>query len=92
MALRFRGKRIGVEKNKKQSKKETSFYIAPDTEEFAGTIKYISAELQTDLKVGDRVCFGNQFQLVKLEGADICVMEDTNVLATIDEEKPKENQ
>ena len=92
MSLRFRGKRIGVEKNKKQSKKETSFYVEPPVEEFSGTIKYVSSDLQTDLKIGDRVYFGNQYQLVKLEGADICVMEDTNVLATLDEEKPKENQ
>lgn len=85
--IKFRDKRVGVEKLKKQNKKE-SFIVVPDHDEYLGIVRYISEGFATDLKVGMTVYFGNQFQTVKMNSADICVMDDSNVFAmVVDEEK-----
>lgn len=89
--IKFRDKRVGVEKLKKQSKKESSPFggiIMPDQDEYLGTIRYVSEDAAKDLQVGLKVYFGNQFQNVKMNSTDICVMDDSNVLAVVSEEKP----
>lgn len=85
--IKFRDKRVGVEKLKKQNKKDTSFIIAPDHDEYLGIVRYVSEGAAKDLQVGAKVYFGNQFQTVKMNSAEICVMEDSNVLAVVNEEK-----
>lgn len=79
MSIKFRGKKIGVEKLKKQSNKSNSLYKELETEEFLGIVKYSSKK--ADVKVGDKVYFGKDFQNVRMEGSSICIMDDDNVLA-----------
>lgn len=85
--IKFRDKRVGVEKLKKQ-KKADSFIVVPDHDEYLGIVRYVSEAASKDLQVGSKVYFGTQFQNVKMNSADICVMDDTNVFAVVvDEEK-----
>lgn len=82
--VQFRNKRVGVEKLKKQSKKDDDlFYKQLETDEFLGVIRFVGPEVSEDLQLGDTVYFSNQFQLVKMVGFDICVMEDSNILAKV---------
>lgn len=84
MQIKLRGKRVGVEKLK-STKREKSFIAMPESEEFSGVVRYVSEEAAKDIKVGDKVVYGNQFQQVKLEGSVICVMDDSNIMATLNE-------
>jgi co-chaperonin GroES (HSP10) len=86
-AIKFRGKRVGVEKLKKTKNKSESFIVVADHDEYLGIVRYVSEEASQDLQVGQKVYFGNQFQTIKMNSADICVMEDSNVLAVVNEEK-----
>lgn len=85
MQIQLRGKRVGVEKLKKQDSKNELFLKMPDHEEYLGVVKYVGPDAQSDIKVGQKVYFGNTFQTLRMAGAEICVMEDTNVLASRDE-------
>jgi hypothetical protein len=83
VSLALRGKRIGIEKLKKQSKKDVSFYVDVDTDEFLGIVRFLGPEAPTDLSVGDKIYFGGQFHPIKLGGLDLCIMEDSNILAKV---------
>lgn len=91
--VRLRDNRVAVEKLKKQTKKADTFFVAPESDEFLGTIRFLGNSAASDLKVGDKVYFGNQHQQVKMIGADMCIMTDDNILAVVtdDEEKPESN-
>lgn len=91
MQIKLRGKRVAIEKNKKANKKSDGFLIVPDSEESVGTVKYLGSDLtDTDLKIGQKVYFGNQYQNLRMGGADVCVMDELNVLAVVDEEKEQQ--
>lgn len=86
--LKFRDKRVGVEKLKKTKNKNETFMVTPDHDEYLGVVRYVSDAAAKDLQIGCKVYFGNAFQTVKMNSADICVMDDTNVFAVVvDEEK-----
>lgn len=86
MKIQFRSKKIGIEKLKKQSKKNSGLYVELETEEYLGIVKYVASDAGADLKVGQKVYFATNFQQVHIGGATICVMEDANVIAIVDEE------
>lgn len=87
MSIKFRDKKVGVEKLKKQTKKENRIYIEPESEEYLGVVRYVSDDASKDIKVGSKVYFGTDHQKVRMEGAEICVMEDASIYAIVDEEQ-----
>ncbi len=86
MQITFKGKRIGVEKTKKQGKKDNSYIIVPESEEYVGIIKYVGSDADPAYKIGQRVYFTTDHQNMRIGGAEICVMEDKSIVAVIDEE------
>lgn len=91
MQIKMRGNKVGVEKSNKPSKNsKATFIVIPDAEEHMGIIKYLGDGTSSDLKLGQRVYFSNEYQMVKIKGDDICVMDDSNVLAVVDEEVRQE--
>lgn len=84
--IKFRNNKIGVEKLKKQSKKADAFYVDLDSEEFQGVVRYVGEASSKDLQVGAKVYFNTNFQQASIKGTTICVMEDSNVFAIVDEE------
>lgn len=83
--IKLRGSKVAVEKFKKQDKANKSFYIEVGAEEYLGTVRFVAPDAGEDIKVGQRVYFGTQFQTVRIGGAEVCVMEDANVLAIASE-------
>ena len=81
--IKFRDKRVGVEKLKKTKNKDNTFMVLPDHDEYLGIVRYVSEAAAKDIQIGSNVYFGNQFQTVKMNSADICVMDDTNVFAVV---------
>ncbi len=80
--IQLRGNRIAIEKIKKQTKNTTNgFLVMPDSEEYLGIIKFIGESSATDLEVGQKVYFSTKFQHVKIQGTDLCIMDDTEVYA-----------
>lgn len=89
--VQLRGQRVAVEKLKKQSKKDSgSFFVDVETEEFVGLVRFVGSDLKdSDLKVGQKVYFGSQYQPVRMANTDLCVMDEDNVLAIVNETTEK---
>lgn len=85
MNLRLRGNFVAVEKIKKAANK-TSFIAMPESEQLSGVIRYIGPAVQTDLKLGQSVYFGDKFQKIRLPGSEVHIMEDSNVIAVQEDE------
>ena len=84
MQTRMRGKRVGVEKLSKSSSTNAMFAM-PEDSTSCGVIVYLGTELtDSDLKVGQKVYFGDKRQQVRIDGKDIQIMDDDNVLAVVE--------
>lgn len=80
--VQLRGKKVAIEKLKTQTKKqENSFLHIPDSEEYLGIIKYIGPDADKDLKIGQKVFFSRNYQQVRMESSDLCVLEDKEIYA-----------
>lgn len=87
MQVLMRGKRVGVEKLTKSVSTAASLFAMPEDTFSMGIIKYVGDGLvDSDLKVGMKVHFGDQRQPMKMSGVDILVMEETNVLAIVQDD------
>lgn len=84
--IQLRNKLVAIEKSKKANAKVAGALIMPETEEYVGVIKYIGTEV-TGLQVGQRVYFSKQYQNFRMGGADVCVMQESEVLAIVTDEK-----
>lgn len=81
--VQLRGKNVAVEKLTKQADK--GMFTMPETSEFFGLIIYVGTDAAKDLKVGQQVYFGTQYQQSRIANKNLCVMEDSNVLAVLSE-------
>ena len=85
MNLNLRGKRVAVERFKKQSKSPHGGIILPESEAFSGLIKYTSPDADPKLKVGDKVYFTTNHQAFNIKGVDLCIMDDVEIVAVVQE-------
>lgn len=86
MTIKLKGKRVAIEKIKKQGKNQSSGgLIMPDSEEYLGIIRFVGEQADPSLQVGQKAYFSTQHQQVRMGGLDLCVMEDTQVFATVQE-------
>lgn len=86
MKLKLKGKRIAVEKIKKQSKSAAhGGIIVPDSEEFLGYIRHVGEDADKSLEVGQKVYFSTAHQQVRMDGKDLCVMEDSQIFAVVED-------
>lgn len=72
---------MAVEKLKKQDKNDNLFLKMPDQEEFLGVVKFIGPDCKFAFKEDQKVYFATQFQQVRMGGMELCVMDETNILA-----------
>jgi co-chaperonin GroES (HSP10) len=87
MTIQFRGTRVGVEKSKKHDKsKKDSFIIVHEAEEYVGIIKYLGQDCGSNLSVGQKVYFTTDHQPMKIGGIEVCVMDEKQIVAVINEE------
>lgn len=99
MQIKFMNGKIGVEKLKgqKKNRSQDGFFADVESEEFLGIVKYVDEESgprldgmrSNDLNhlLGEKVFFGNQYQNVHMQGSLICVMDSSNLLAVVREDK-----
>jgi co-chaperonin GroES (HSP10) len=85
--IRLRGNKVAIEKIKKVQKGSFGGIIVPDSEEYCGYIRYVGEEASKDLKVGQKVYFTTNHQNFRILGAELSIMEDSQVLALVDETK-----
>ena len=78
--LQMRGKKVAVEKLGKSEGNKSTLFAMPEDTTSCGTIVGIGPEV-ADLKVGDKVYFGDKRQQIRAEGKDLQIMEEDNVLA-----------
>jgi len=82
MSVQMRGKRVGIEKLGKSSGAKNSFLAMPDDSSAVGYIRFLGKDLQnSDLKVGMKVYYGKNRHEIKINGADILVMDEDNIYA-----------
>lgn len=85
MPINLRGKRVAVEKIKKQQKGAHGGIIMPDSEEYLGHIRYVGPEADQSLKAGQKVYFSTNYQQSRMDGVDLCVMDDKEIFAVVEE-------
>lgn len=85
MKILLKGKKIAVEKLKKQSKNQMAGIIIPDSEEYLGEIKFVGDDSTKGFKVGQKVYFSTAYQQCRMGGKDLCVMDDTEIFAIVEE-------
>lgn len=86
MQVNLRGNRVAIEKIKKASKGSgTGLLIMPEGEEYMGIVRYVGDSAAKDLKVGQKVYFSTNYQQVRIAGQELCVTEDTQVFASVEE-------
>lgn len=84
--IQMRGNNVGVEKLGK-TEKGNGFLSMPEDTNSAGILKYVGKDVKDpDLKVGRKVYFGSQRQSVNIDGVEIMVMHEDNVVAFADAE------
>lgn len=90
--VKMRGKRVGVEAPKKTNRNQGVFHI-PDDNNAVGIVRYLGEDLKaTDLKIGDKVYYGDARQKLTMEGTEILVMDESNILAVVEEAANEEDQ
>lgn len=84
MAIKLKGKRVAVEKSKKQQSGSNGGLIIPEGEEFVGTIVHVGEDADKSLKVGQKVYFSTNYQQSLMEGKNLCIMNDTEIFAIVE--------
>lgn len=86
MQIKLRGNRVGIQKLKTRDKSgdDLGFLVIPDSEEYLGYIRYVGENADKSLQVGQKVYFTTNFQQCRMDGADICVTEDKEILAIVE--------
>lgn len=87
---------IGVEKvGKARKKEESSLFANTEVTHNIGVIRYLGVDVK-GLQVGQKVYIGNQREEIRMEGADIMVMEAKNIIAIVEESneetKPQDSE
>ncbi len=85
MQIKLKGKRVAIEKLKKQSTAAHGGIIVPDSEEYLGVIRHVGDQADQSLKVGQKVYFSTKYQSSRMGGIELCVMDDTEIFATVEE-------
>lgn len=86
MQIKLKGKRVAVEKIKKQSKSAVQgMLIMPDSEEYLGFIRYVGEDVDPSVQVGQKVFFSTNYQQVRMSGSDLCVMDEKEIFAVVEE-------
>lgn len=95
MKVRMLRNLIGVEKLGKSSRRSTGNLFADvEITHNIGVIRYVGEELSSKFSVGQKVYCGNQREEIRMNGADIMVMQEQNVIAIVedsDEEAKEES-
>lgn len=95
MKVRMLRNLIGVEKLGKASRRNAGDLFAnTEVTHNIGVIRYVGEELSTKFSVGQKVYCGNQREEIRMNGADIMVMQEQNVIAIVedsDEEAKEES-
>ena len=86
MKVRMLRNLIGVEKVGKTTKRNSGDIFAPvEVTHNIGIIRYIGEELTDKFSVGQKVYCGNQREELRMNGADIMVMQEANVFAIVED-------
>lgn len=77
---------VGVEPKGKPAKSKEVFLHIPEVADALGEIKFLGIDYKGPLKIGMTVYYGDKRSGVRMQGADIQVMEATNIVAFMEEE------
>ena len=83
--IKLKGKRVAVEKLKTRQKGTYGDIIMPDSEEYLGIIVYVSDDADQSLKAGQKVYFSTNYQPSRISGKDLCIMNDTEIFAVVED-------
>jgi co-chaperonin GroES (HSP10) len=86
MQIKLRGNKVAIERLKSaKSTTDLDFIKVPDSEEYTGVVRYVGESASKDLQVGQKVYFSTQHQQVRMAGQVLCVLEDINVYAIVED-------
>lgn len=83
---------VGVVISDKSVNKKQGFLIEVEVSNNLGVIKFAGPDVK-DLKVGNTVYFGNARETITMQGQEVMIMEESNIVAILeDEEKHEESK
>lgn len=85
MKVQFRNSLIAVEQVNKADRSNRSFLHQVEDSNSIGVIKFLGDKADPDLKIGQKVAFGNKREPIVIDGTKLLVMESENVVAIIAE-------
>lgn len=80
MPVQLRGKKVTVQKLGKSGSGANSLLAMPEDTTHCGTIINLGPECRPDLKVGMKVYFADNRQQIRMEGKDLQLMDDDNIV------------
>jgi co-chaperonin GroES (HSP10) len=87
---------LGVQKLGKPTKRNSGdIFAEAEVTQNVGIIRYVGADLTSKFSEGQKVYIGNQRDEIRMNGAEIMVMEEKNIFAIVevsdDDSKTEEN-
>lgn len=91
MKVKMLNNLLGVSKVGKSNKTDGLFADVETTQNL-GIIRYLGEDVSEKFKVGQKVYFGNKREEIRMDSADIIVMEEDNIYAIVEEDSDGEDQ
>ena len=91
MSVKMLRNLIGVVPAGKNTNRKQGLFVMPETSNNLGVIKYVGEDVKT-FKPGEKVYFGNSRETIIMQGEEVMVMEESNIVATLEDEDQDEKE
>lgn len=84
MQIQFKGKRVAIEKIKTSDKSKDSMggiIVVPQQEEYSGVVRFVGPDVDPSIRPGAKVYFSTNYQQFRIQGRDLCVMNESEIVA-----------
>lgn len=82
----MRGNKVAIQSLHKSRGGGGALLTIPDDSFNTGRIKFLSPNCDKDLEAGLVVCFGTEREIVKIDGEELLIMDQSNIFSIIDED------
>lgn len=82
MQIQMRNNRIAVETLKREQRQSAAI-VTPEDATTIGIIRHTGPETADDLKVGQKVFFGDHRHKARIAGKELEIMEESNIFAVV---------
>lgn len=90
--IRMHNNYIAIERKGKSGKSnESSFLHTVESRDTSGYIRFLPEGYNGDLNINDEVYVGDSHQQIRINGLDLLIMEEGNIIAILKVENEEQN-